>query len=108
MGWARVGASTSRLSPVSGLPAPHVHLYFDYRGIGFHDVDNRLKDVMDALQGRAGGSKKKHDLLPIIPNDAQVWRATVTKSEPPGQSHGLGHLVIKKFVGPKSATQRRR
>jgi Holliday junction resolvase RusA-like endonuclease len=63
----------------------HVHIYFNRQDIKFHDVDNRLKDVMDALQGRAGGSRKKHNLSPVIPNDAQIWRVMVTKSEAPWQ-----------------------
>ncbi len=27
-----------------------------------HDLDNRLKDILDALQGRVGGSKAVNDL----------------------------------------------
>jgi hypothetical protein len=59
-----------------------------------HDVDNRLKDIMDALQGRAGGSKKIRRCPPIIPNDNQIYRVTVAKALPPKQSKGWGHLVI--------------
>ena len=37
-------------------------LYLNKQSILFHDVDNRLKDVLDALQGRMGGPKavRKH------------------------------------------------
>ena len=59
-----------------------------------HDVDNKLKDIMDALQGRAGGSKKIRRSPPIIPNDKQIYRVTIEKALPPKQSKGLGHLVI--------------
>jgi hypothetical protein len=31
-----------------------IQLYLDERAIITHDVDNRAKDVLDALQGRAG------------------------------------------------------
>jgi len=62
--------------------------------LSFHDVDNRLKDIMDALQGRAGGSKKIRRWAPIIPNDKQICRVTIEKALPPKQSKGLGHLVI--------------
>lgn len=62
--------------------------------LSFHDVDNRLKDIMDALQGRAGGSKKIRRWTPIIPNDKQIYRVTIEKALPPKQSKGLGHLVI--------------
>ncbi len=72
-----------------------VRLYFDKVKLSFHDLDNRLKDVMDALQGRAGGSKKKPVLKPIIPNDSQVYRATIEKRLTPKshRRHG-GHLAI--------------
>jgi hypothetical protein len=74
-----------------------ITLYLDEAGLTLHDVDNRLKDIMDALQGRAGGAKSTRHLKPIIPNDHQVFRVTVEKMLAPGQSHGMGHLVIKKY-----------
>jgi hypothetical protein len=45
----------------------------------FHDVDNRLKDILDALQARIGGPKKVRILAPLVPNDFQVVQATVEK-----------------------------
>lgn len=72
-------------------------LYLDEKQLSFHDLDNRLKDIMDALQGRAGGSKAKKTLKEIIPNDKQIYRVTVEKKMPPKQSHGVGHLTIKKY-----------
>ena len=73
-----------------------VRLYLKDRPLLFHDLDNRLKDIMDALQGRAGGSKKVHTLSPIIPNDSQVFRIVIEKSLPPKQSKGFGHLILTK------------
>lgn len=78
-----------------------VRLYFkEGKKHSFIDVDNRLKDIMDALQGHVGGKGKKRKLKPIIPNDRQVYRVVVEKGPPPGQSHGLGHLVIAAYKGP--------
>lgn len=74
-----------------------ITLYLDDTGLKFHDVDNRLKDIMDALQGRAGGPKSERHLNPIIPNDHQIFRVIIEKMLPPGQSHGMGHLVIRKY-----------
>lgn len=74
-----------------------VRLYFGLRPLGFHDVDNRLKDVLDALQGGTGGSKALRTLEPIIPNDRQIYRVVVEKSEPPPQSSGLGHVIVRGF-----------
>jgi hypothetical protein len=74
-----------------------VRLYLDKVGLKFHDVDNRLKDCLDALQGRMGGSKNQRPRNPIIKNDCQIFRATVEKGLAPKQARGLGHLTITRF-----------
>jgi hypothetical protein len=56
---------------------------------------------MDALQGRAGGSKKIRTLSAIIPNDSQIFRIIIEKSLPPKQSKGYGHLILTKYGGKK-------
>ena len=77
-----------------------ITLYFEDLKIRFVDVDNRAKDVMDALQGLIGGyRKKKRVLKPIIPNDSQVYRIVVDKAIAPRQSHGKGHLTIRRYKG---------
>ena len=74
----------------------------DDKALNWHDVDNRLKDIMDALQGRAGGSKKVRALSGIIPNDRQIFRIVIEKSLPPKQSKGFGHLIVTKYGGKRS------
>jgi len=74
--------------------AVEVKLYLHGRELEIHDVDNRLKDILDALQGRMGGSKAVRKFEPIILNDRQVYHVVVSKSAPPGQSHGLGHVTV--------------
>ena len=76
--------------------AVEVKLYLRGRALEVHDVDNRLKDILDALQGRAGGSKAVQKLRPIILNDRQIYRVTITKSVPPKQSLGLGHIAVSR------------
>jgi len=75
----------------------HITLYLAEPHIRFHDVDNRLKDVMDSIQGRMGGSKKKQLFERLIPNDRQIYKVTIEKKRPPIQSHGFGHLQIRKY-----------
>jgi len=74
-----------------------VTLYMTADEIVWHDVDNRLKDIMDALQGRAGGSKAKKVLTAVVPNDHQIHKVTIEKRTVPPQSHGWGHLIIRKY-----------
>lgn len=64
----------------------------------FHDVDNRLKDILDALQARVGGPKKVRKLPPLVPNDFQIVRASVEKVA--GQVPG-GRLTIERVNGSR-------
>lgn len=80
-----------------------VTLYFDDRRVHWNDVDNRLKDVMDALQGRLGGPKSLKLNRQFIANDNQVCRVEIEKMIAPKQSHGKGHLVVRKYVKRKGA-----
>ncbi len=78
-----------------------LRLYFSAgRSAEIHDVDNRLKDCLDALQGRVGGTKTKarRALAPIVPNDRQIWRVVVEKGTAPKQSHSRGHLTIRRLA----------
>jgi len=80
----------------------YLRLYFREPDVSKIDVDNRLKDVMDALQGQIGGAgKKRRNTKRVIRNDSQIYRVTVEKGLPPKQSHDLGHLTIKKYKGPR-------
>jgi Holliday junction resolvase RusA-like endonuclease len=75
-----------------------VTLYFDRSAVIWHDVDNRLKDIMDALQGRVGGPKAIKPRNPVLPNDNQVYRVQIEKVVATKQSLGKGHLIVRKYV----------
>jgi hypothetical protein len=60
----------------------------------FHDVDNRLKDILDALQGRMGGPKNVHAYTRLIDNDNQVTRVVIQKVLLPPGSRGGGRLKV--------------
>lgn len=94
----RAGARGVQYGPDVWLEV-QVRFYMNDASLRSHDVDNRLKDILDALQGRAGGSKSAHTLPAIIPNDHQIRRVFVEKGLPPKQSGGLGHVIIRKFRG---------
>lgn len=74
-----------------------VRLYMPSSVLTSNDVDNRLKDVLDAVQGRAGGTKRVRTLRAIVPNDRQIFRVIIEKVLPPKQSRGLGHLTIRRL-----------
>lgn len=74
-----------------------VRLYLSPGAVLVHDVDNRLKDCLDALQGRLGGPKGRARRQPILPNDNQIFRVTVEKAAAPKQSRGLGHMKVQRY-----------
>jgi hypothetical protein len=63
-----------------------------------HDVDNRLKDILDALQGRFGRAKSPHHL---IRNDSNVYRVVMEKQKIPklygADSNPGGRLMIRPY-----------
>jgi Holliday junction resolvase RusA-like endonuclease len=46
-----------------------------------HDVDNRLKDILDSLQGRFRGADRKNERL--IANDNKICKAVIEKRPTP-------------------------
>jgi hypothetical protein len=64
-----------------------------------HDVDNRLKDVLDALQGQFGGSKSLRAKSRLIANDNRICRVVMEKQPIPkmfGNDAG-GRLLIRPY-----------
>jgi Holliday junction resolvase RusA-like endonuclease len=80
--------------------AVNIVVYFEVARLRWHDVDNRLKDVLDALQGRLGGPKSVRAYAALIPNDNQIHQVSVTKAVAPPQSHGLGHVTVTRYRPP--------
>ena len=78
-----------------------VKLYLPEPALLIQDVDNRLKDLLDALQGRAGGPKKVRAHPPLVPNDNQIYRVVMEKCVPNKNSGNRGHLTIRKLATPK-------
>ena len=71
------------------------------------DVDNALKQVMDALQGAVGGEGKKGAREPVlIPEDAQIYRAEIAKTRTKKSMQG-GYIVIQRLPGKHRRVGRR-
>ena len=64
--------------------------------IAIHDVDNRLKDILDALQGRFGSRRARKRL---IENDNRVHRAVIEKQPIPKvlSEDAGGYLLIRPY-----------
>ncbi|SVE05064.1 uncharacterized protein METZ01_LOCUS457918 [marine metagenome] len=72
-----------------------------------HDVDNRLKDILDALQGRFGSRRASKD-KPLIKNDNCVYRAVIEKQAIPKvlPDKAGGYLLIRPYRRSRWPLQR--
>ena len=76
-----------------------IRFHLQGRKLTILDLDNRLKDVGDALQGfiydkGAGGLK------PIIPNDNQIYRLVAEKRLPSkSDREALSTITIRRYSG---------
>jgi Holliday junction resolvase RusA-like endonuclease len=76
-----------------------IRFHLQGRKLTILDLDNRLKDVGDALQGfiydkGAGGLK------PIIPNDNQIYRLVAEKRLPSKRDReSLSTITIRRYTG---------
>lgn len=64
-----------------------------------HDVDNRLKDILDALQGRFGGPKSTRRKYRLFKDDRQVSRVVIEKQPIPKSlsDDAGGYLRIRRY-----------
>jgi hypothetical protein len=80
----------------------HVTFYLEGRKLTVLDLENRLKDLFDALQGFLGDKGTRGHLVPIIPNDSQIYRIVVEKRRPPkAAAKSLSTVVIKKYTNDR-------
>jgi len=64
-----------------------------------HDVDNRLKDILDALQGKFRGAGKAR---PLIKNDNKICKAIIEKRPTPKlfknkKENAGGRIIIRPY-----------
>jgi len=73
-------------------------LYLRDRKLSILDVDNRVKQILDALQGCIGDKGKSGRLTRIIPDDNQVYRIIAEKRMAPKKDpDALSTIVIRRY-----------
>ena len=70
---------------------------FGTRELDIHEVDERVKDIVDALEGRIAGRRSRRRIAPIV-SSGQV-RRLVLEHEPSGLRRGrpFGLLTIARY-----------
>lgn len=79
-----------------------IALRLDSRPLAIHDIDERVKDILDALAGRIAGPRSKRRIAPIVPEADQIRRVILEKSDGAGRRGSLGELAISRFRGRRS------
>jgi hypothetical protein len=73
-----------------------IGLRLDGRPLDVHDIDERVKDVLDALEGRIGGPRSRRRIAPIVGAD-QILRIVLEKAGRAGRGRSLGELAISRY-----------
>ena len=75
-----------------------IRLHLRGRRLTILDLDNRVKDIFDALHGCIGEKGKTGELERIIPNDNQIYRLVVEKRLAPKSNRAaLSTIVIRRY-----------
>ena len=67
------------------------------RPLAIHDIDERVKDILDALEGRIAGPRSRRRIAPIIANADQVRRIVLEKSGARMRRSTIGSLAIARY-----------
>ncbi len=71
-------------------------LALDARPLDVHAIDERVKDVIDALGGRIAGPRSRRRIAPIV-DDEQISRIILEKMPRRSRGRSLGELAIARY-----------
>ena len=74
-----------------------ITLFLRERPLDVHEIDERVKDVIDALEGRIAGPRSRRRIAPIIPSQDQIQRIVLEKAGSRGRRGALGELSIARY-----------
>ncbi len=83
--------------PEDSLVECELRLALSAPRLNVQDVDNLLKHVFDAMQGRLGGPKVKKQPWQLLPNDYQIRRVTVEKVVTPPRKF-RSRLTVSRYT----------
>lgn len=73
-----------------------IALALEGRPLSIHAVDERVKDVVDALGGRIAGPRSRRRIAPIVGDD-QIARIVLESGERRGRGRAFGQLAIARY-----------
>ena len=74
-----------------------VSIFLGQRSLDVHEIDERVKDILDALGGRIAGPRSRRRIAPIIPLPDQIRRIILEKDTRSLRGRPLGQLTISRY-----------
>ena len=73
-----------------------VSIFLQSRPLDVHDVDERVKDIVDALEGRIAGRRSRRRIAPIVAT-GQMRRVILEKDTRSLRGRPFGVLTISRY-----------
>jgi hypothetical protein len=73
-----------------------ISLYLGSRNLDVHEIDERVKDIVDALEGRIAGRRSRRRIAPIIVG-GQIQRVILEKEMRVPRGRPLGTLTVARY-----------
>lgn len=73
-----------------------VSLFLGQRALDVHETDERVKDIVDALEGRIAGRRSRRRIAPIV-QAGQILRIILEKDTRVPRGRPLGVLTVSRF-----------
>jgi len=73
-----------------------IALFLGSRPLDVHEVDERVKDIVDALEGRIAGRRSRRRIAPIV-FTGQILRVILEKDTRALRGRPLGLLTVARF-----------
>lgn len=71
-------------------------IFLGQRDLDLHDTDERVKDVIDALEGRIAGRRSRRRIAPIV-SSGQIRRVILEKDTRALRGRPFAHLTIARY-----------
>jgi hypothetical protein len=73
-----------------------ISLFLGQRDLDIHEIDERLKDIVDALEGRIAGRRSRRRIAPIVTR-GQIRRVILEKDTRILRGRPLGLLTVARY-----------
>ncbi len=74
-----------------------IALMLGTHALDIHEIDERIKDIVDALGGKIAGPRSQRRIAPIVPMPDQIRRIILEKDTRTLRGRPLGQLTVSRY-----------